>query len=81
MEAGIGAELDERSETLGFKIREAEMQKIPLMLVLGDKELENGTVTPRLRRAKKQSREATDVETLIAELAEAVGERRAAPFS
>jgi threonyl-tRNA synthetase len=81
MDAGIRAQLDERSETLGFKIREAEMQKIPLMLVLGDKELENGTVTPRLRRAKKQSREATDVETLIAELAEAVGERRAAPFS
>ncbi len=81
MEAGIRAQLDERSETLGFKIREAEVQKIPLMLVLGDKELEDGTVTPRLRRAKKQSRDATNVDALVAELAEAVGERRAAPLS
>jgi threonyl-tRNA synthetase len=80
MEAGIRAQLDERSETLGFKIREAEVQKIPLMLVIGDKELESGTVTPRLRRNRKQSREATDVESLVAELTEAVGERRAAPL-
>ncbi len=80
-EAGVRAQLDERSETLGFKIREAEVQKIPLMLVLGDKELEDGTVTPRLRHAKKQSRDATDLESLVAELAEAVGERRALPLS
>ena len=79
-QAGVRAELDERSETLGFKIREAEVQKIPLMLVIGDKELENGTVTPRLRKVKKQ-REATAVDDIVAELAQAVGERRAAPFS
>jgi threonyl-tRNA synthetase len=82
MEAGIRATLDERSETLGFKIREAETQKIPLMLVIGDKELENGTVTPRLRKqSKDQSREATEVESLVAELAVAVGERRAVPLA
>jgi threonyl-tRNA synthetase len=81
MEAGIRAQLDERSETLGFKIREAEVQKIPLMLVIGDKELESGTVTPRLRKTKKQSRDATDVEALVAELAAAVDERRSAPLN
>ena len=86
MEAGLRAQLDDRSETLGFKIREAEVQKIPLMLVIGDKELENGTVTPRLRKQaggsakQKQSREATDVESLVAQLTEAVGERRAFPL-
>jgi threonyl-tRNA synthetase len=87
MEVGIRVQIDERSETLGFKIREAEIQKIPLMLVIGDQELENGTVTPRLRKKagggakkKQQSREATDVESMVAELAVAVGERRAVPF-
>jgi threonyl-tRNA synthetase len=80
MEMRIRAQLDERSETLGFKIREAEVQKIPLMLVIGDKEVESGTVTPRLRHAKKQSRDATDLEALVAELAVAVSERRAAPL-
>jgi threonyl-tRNA synthetase len=80
MEAGLRGQLDERSETLGFKIREAEVQKIPLMLVIGDKEMESGTVTPRLRHAGKQSREAADVETLVAQLVESVGERRAAPL-
>ena len=41
---GVRVELDDRSETLGFKIREAETQKVPLMLVVGDQEQENGTV-------------------------------------
>jgi threonyl-tRNA synthetase len=76
----IRAQLDDRSETLGFKIREAEVQKVPLMLVVGESEVENGTVTPRLRHAKKQSREATGVEALIAELTEAVEVRRQVPL-
>ena len=38
-----------RNEKLDFKIREAELQKIPLMLVVGDQEVANGTVTPRRR--------------------------------
>jgi threonyl-tRNA synthetase len=80
MRARIRAQLDDRSETLGFKIREAEMQKIPLMLVVGESEVESGTVTPRLRHVKKQSREATGVEALIAELVEAVEVRRQVPL-
>ena len=46
---GIRAELDIRNEKLGFKIREAQLQKIPYQLVIGDKETETGQVAPRLR--------------------------------
>jgi len=48
-EAGFRAETDFRNEKIGYKIREAQMQKIPYMLVLGDKELESGLVTVRER--------------------------------
>ena len=47
--AGIRAEGDFRSEKLGYKIREAQKEKIPYMLVVGDKEAENGTVAVRTR--------------------------------
>lgn len=46
---GIRAELDIRNEKLGFKIREAQLQKVPYQLVIGDKEMETGQVAPRLR--------------------------------
>ncbi|HIT54545.1 MAG TPA: threonine--tRNA ligase [Candidatus Fimivicinus intestinavium] len=48
-DAGLRVELDERSEKIGYKIREAQLQKIPYMLVIGDKEAENGTVSVRRR--------------------------------
>ena len=47
--AGLRVELDERSEKIGYKIREAQLQKIPYMLVVGDKEAESGTVSVRMR--------------------------------
>jgi threonyl-tRNA synthetase len=47
--AGVRIQKDFRNEKLGFKIREAQLQKIPYMLIVGDKELETGTVTPRFR--------------------------------
>ncbi|MDD4129782.1 MAG: threonine--tRNA ligase [Desulfuromonadaceae bacterium] len=50
--AGIRVERDIRNEKLSFKIREAQLQKIPYMLVIGDKEVEQGTVTPRYRDGK-----------------------------
>jgi len=46
---GIRVQADFRNEKLGFKIREAQLQKTACMLVIGDKEMESGTVTPRLR--------------------------------
>ena len=48
-EAGLRTEIDSRSETLGYKLREARLQKIPFMLVIGDKEAEEGTVSVRKR--------------------------------
>jgi threonyl-tRNA synthetase len=47
--AGFRVELDDRSEKLGYKIREAELAKVPYMLVVGDKEEQSGTVAPRSR--------------------------------
>ena len=48
--AGVRVENDLRSEKLGYKIREAQMQKIPYMLVVGDRDMENGTVSVRTRK-------------------------------
>lgn len=50
-EAGIRAEIDQRAEKIGYKIREAQMQKIPYMLVVGAKEEESGVVSVRSRFA------------------------------
>ena len=49
VEAGIRAEKGFENEKLGFKIRQAQMQKIPYMLVIGDREMEAGQVSPRQR--------------------------------
>ena len=75
--AGIRVFLDARNEKLGYKIREAEIQKAPLMLVVGDQEETDGTVTPRYRRGSKQSKEAVAVDALVAQLAADARERRA----
>ncbi len=48
--AGLKVEGDYRSEKMGYKIREAQMEKIPYMLVLGEKEVESGTVSVRSRK-------------------------------
>ena len=49
-ELGIRTEIDLRNEKIGFKIREAQMMKVPYMLILGDKEAENGVVAVRSRK-------------------------------
>ncbi|MBQ5489084.1 MAG: threonine--tRNA ligase, partial [Clostridia bacterium] len=48
--AGFRVETDLRNEKIGFKIREAQMQKIPYMLIIGDKEVENNVVAVRSRK-------------------------------
>jgi threonyl-tRNA synthetase len=48
-QAGLRADLDERQEKIGYKIREAQLQKVPYMLVVGDREMETGTVSVRER--------------------------------
>ncbi len=64
--AGLRVECDLRNEKIGFKIREAQVQKIPYMLVLGDKEVESGTVAVRSR--KEGDLGAMTVEALIEKL-------------
>ena len=49
LDNNIRAEIDLRNESLNHKIREAQMQKIPYMLIIGNKEVENNTVAPRMR--------------------------------
>lgn len=51
--AGLRAELDDRGEKLGYKIREAQLQKIPYMLVIGAREQESETVNVRLRTGEE----------------------------
>ncbi|HWE62610.1 MAG TPA: threonine--tRNA ligase [Chloroflexota bacterium] len=66
--AGLRVEADTRNERLQYKIREAQLQKTPYMLVVGDNEAAAGTVSVRLRSGEK--RDAVPVEALIEEIAE-----------
>jgi threonyl-tRNA synthetase len=58
--AGLRAEVDERQEKIGYKIREAQLQKIPYMLVVGDKEVAEGTVSVRTRAEGDQGGRRVD---------------------
>ena len=70
-EAGIRCELDVRNEKIGFKIREAQMEKVPYMLVLGDKEEESGQIAARIRKTGE-----TEVMSRDAFLEKVLGEIR-----
>jgi threonyl-tRNA synthetase len=52
IQAGVRAEKDFRNEKLGFKIREAQIQKVPYMLVIGDREVKEKTISPRKRNGE-----------------------------
>ncbi len=69
-EYGVRVEVDARNEKIGFKIREAQMQKIPYMLVIGDKEAEEGTVAVRSR--KEGDLGAMALDTFIAKITEEI---------
>ena len=58
--AGVRVELDERNEKIGYKIREAQMQKIPYMLIVGKSEEENNEVSVRLRDTTENQTMALD---------------------
>jgi threonyl-tRNA synthetase len=70
---GIRVYLDERNEKIGYKIRDAQMQKVPYMLIVGDKEAETGTVAVRER--KKGNLGQRGVEEFIAKIKEEIAER------
>jgi len=68
--AGLRVEMDDREEKLGYKIREAQMQKIPYMLVLGDKELDNGTVN--VRKYGEQNSESISFDEFLSSITEEI---------
>ena len=74
--AGLRTEIDERYEKIGYKIREAQLQKIPYMLVIGDREAADGTVAVRTRTGGDQGAQAVDA--FVAAAREEVRTRRAA---
>ena len=69
--AGVRVAVDDRSEKIGYKIREAQMEKVPYMLVLGDKEMEAGQVAVR-RRDGEQSVVSADefIATVLKDIAD-----------
>ena len=71
--AGLRAELDERPESVGRKIRDAELRKVPYMLVVGDREQESGAVA--LREHRRGDIGSMDVDALIERLKEEVQSR------
>ncbi len=73
-DAGFRAEADTRSEKIGYKIRQAEVGKIPYMLVVGGKEVENGTVA--VRRQGQGEQHVVSVEDFATSLAEEVARER-----
>ncbi|ODC03595.1 threonine--tRNA ligase [Terasakiispira papahanaumokuakeensis] len=66
--AEIRVDLDLRNEKIGFKIREHTLAKVPYLLVIGDKEVESGTVAVRTRHGEDLG--SMDIETLLARLSE-----------
>jgi threonyl-tRNA synthetase len=73
-DAGLRAELDDRTESVGRKIRDAELRKIPYMLVVGDREAEEKTVAVRRHGVGDEGSEP--VTELVERLADAAAERR-----
>jgi len=74
LEADIRVESDFRNEKLGFKVREAQLKKIPYMLIVGDKESEEQGVAPRLRSGENLP--FTTVEEVIARISDDCKQRR-----
>ena len=65
---GIRVEVDSREEKMGYKIREAQISKVPYMIVVGDKEVEENKVNVRIRGVQEQ--ESMDVEAFINKIAD-----------
>jgi threonyl-tRNA synthetase len=73
--AGLRATLDDRAEKLNYKIREAELMKIPVMAVVGDQEQAASTVTPRFRAKGERNAAAQALDAFVADLTARVARR------
>ncbi len=67
---GIRCEIDDRSEKIGFKIRSAQLEKVPYMLLAGDKDIENNTISVRSRKQGDEG--ATTLDDFLARILEEV---------
>ncbi|MBS9803272.1 threonine--tRNA ligase [Bacillus toyonensis] len=73
-QAGVRVEEDARDEKLGYKIREAQMQKVPYVLVIGDKEMENGAVN--VRKYGEEKSEVVALDVFVASIEEEIKNRK-----
>ncbi|GAB6458436.1 threonine--tRNA ligase [Bacillus cereus] len=73
-QAGIRVEQDARDEKLGYKIREAQMQKVPYVLVIGDKEMESGAVN--VRKYGEEKSEVIALDVFVASIEEEIKNRK-----
>ncbi len=71
---GVRVEVDKRNETIGYKLRNAQLEKLPYMVVVGAKEVESGTVAVRSR--KEGEKGAMAVDAFIGELMAEIAEKR-----
>lgn len=79
-DAGLRAEIDDRSERMQLKLRDAQEQRVPVMVVVGDRDAEAGAVSPRLRgRAKGE--ESVALDEFVADLRERARSRELWPVS
>ncbi len=76
--AGIRSSLDDRNDTLNYRVRDGELMKVPYMAVVGQRELEQGTVAVRVRGAGKKQ-EVVPVEQFIARVKGEIASRALAP--
>lgn len=76
-DSGLRAEFDRRSEKLNFKIREAQLSKIPYMIIIGDKEAETGQCSLRFRSGEQKT--SLQVKDVISAIAKNVAERELKP--
>ncbi|MDB3980261.1 threonine--tRNA ligase [Candidatus Marinimicrobia bacterium] len=72
--SGVRADVDSRSEKIGSKIRDAEMQKVNIMVIVGEKEVENSTLTIRRRFIKQQ--QTISLKDFSAEILDEINDRR-----
>ncbi|WP_166705325.1 threonine--tRNA ligase [Bacillus albus] len=73
-QAGVRVERDVRDEKLGYKIREAQMQKVPYVLVIGDKEMENGAVN--VRKYGEEKSEVVELNGFVESMKEEINNRK-----
>jgi threonyl-tRNA synthetase len=77
--AGLRSEIDDRSERMQAKVRDAQEQKIPVMLVVGDRDQEAGAVSPRLRTG--ESSQGVPLDEFVADLAARADRRERWPYA